>query len=66
MTVALRAGGKPMFVTQRYGKGQVGVFLGAATGDLTSTSATPFWLWSGWPGWVRRMVQLAASTNKEN
>jgi len=36
--------------------------------DVSTSSAsnpTPFWLWDGWPGWVRRMVQMTASTNEE-
>ena len=96
-TVVFRAGGKPLFVTRPYGRGQVNVFLGAAMGDFFTSSArdaasggrqpadgsggsrprlaessarsesnaTPFWLWDGWPGWVRRMVQMAASKNEE-
>ncbi len=87
--VELRAGGEPLFVTGRYGRGQVNIFLGAATGDFTEcgarfqratarwnraprgsftaseSNATPFWLWEGWPGWARRMVQMTASTNEE-
>jgi uncharacterized membrane protein len=63
--VELRAGGKPLLVTGRYGRGQVNIFLGAAMGDFTESNATPFWRWDGWPGWVRRMVQMTASTNEE-
>jgi hypothetical protein len=64
-TIALRAGGKPMFVAWPYGKGQVGVFLGAAIGDFASSGATPFWRWDGWPEWARRMARMTASTKKE-
>ena len=77
--VVLHAGGKPLFVTRRYGRGQVNAFLGATMGDFSErgarfqraprgdseSNATPFWLWDGWPVWVRRLVQVTASTNEE-
>ncbi len=63
---ALPAGGTPMFAWWPYGKGRVGVFLGAALGSAEDFGeATPFWEWDGWPDLVERMMTIGGVAGEE-
>ncbi|MHB9140078.1 MAG: hypothetical protein ACYC4Q_11810, partial [Victivallaceae bacterium] len=46
--VLLRAGGKPLLVSKKYGKGEVVVFLGTVCGPATEQPPA-FWKWKDWP-----------------
>ncbi len=60
--VILEAGGKPMLVRGRAGRGTVTVFLGVPCGEFGGGTGNPiaFWEWPGWPGLVRRMTLWTA------
>jgi len=46
-SVLLRAGGKPLLVSKKYGKGEVVVFLGTVCGSATEQPPV-FWKWKNW------------------
>ena len=64
--VLLEAGGKPILVRSRAGRGTVTAFLGTTCGDFGDGKggAVPFWEWSGWSGLARRMVGRAESARE--
>ena len=52
------AGGKPLLLRWRHGRGQVSAFLGAACGAFPKTPETlPFWESADWPAWVARICE---------
>ena len=57
--VALKAGGRPLLVLSKYGKGRVAVFLGAPLGDAP-VGQTAFWQWTGWSTYLARLMERAA------
>ncbi len=54
--VLLEAGGRPMAVRTRYGRGAVTVFLGMACGDFSTTDSIPFWKSPQWPQTLKQLT----------
>lgn len=54
-SVLLRAGGKPLLVSGKYGKGEVVVFLGTVCGPA-SEPPPAFWKWKNWPALAAEII----------
>ncbi|MHC4886227.1 MAG: hypothetical protein ACYTGH_14215 [Planctomycetota bacterium] len=51
----MKAGDRPILMTQAAGKGRVTVFAGTVCGE-PSEGELPFWSWKGWPNVMARLI----------